>query len=288
MQPAPVGRADAIGPGDRAHERDRRKPDQRRGDDRPEVDIGRHGVDRDRVDGLVGHDEGGRLGRDQRGGERGQDQPQRSAPRSTSSAKMAPPSGTLQTAAMPAPAPIATIRRRCSSGKFCRLEEQIAEHGAGLLGAALAAKRGAHADDDDRERRAAERSQGRQAPGLKPDRLGGIPMPLPLVSRVMSHWPRPVTSPAPSSTAMWSRGLALRAASSSADGSATPGERLHGLEQPGESRRAKAGAHSRQRDGAPEADRAGVAEGRGNLPAGRGPNRFLTQARPGAGPSGGK
>ena len=45
---------------------------------------------------------------------------------------------------------------------------------------------------------------------------------LPLVSRVMSHWPRPVTSPAPSSMAMWSRGLAFRAASSSADGSATP------------------------------------------------------------------
>ena len=79
-QAAPIGRADPIGPCDRAHEGDRCEADQRRGDDRPEVDVGRDGEDRNSVEGLVGHDESRRLGRDQRGGEGGQDEAQRQRP----------------------------------------------------------------------------------------------------------------------------------------------------------------------------------------------------------------
>ncbi len=47
-------------------------------------------------------------------------------------------------------------------------------------------------------------------------------MPLPLVSRVSSHWPAAVTSPAARSKATWRTGLAFLAASSSAEGSLVP------------------------------------------------------------------
>ena len=47
-------------------------------------------------------------------------------------------------------------------------------------------------------------------------------MPLPLESRVKSHWPAPVMRPAENSSAMWRPGEAALAASVSAEGSPAP------------------------------------------------------------------
>ena len=89
---------------------------------------------------------------------------------------------------------------------------------------------------------------------------------LPLVSRVMSHWPRPVTSPAPEQHGDMEQGTGFsRSLEQRRRVGDAPGEFLHDLEQPGESRRAKAGAEARQNDGDPETDRARVAQRRGNV-----------------------
>ena len=97
MKTPPAGRAVTIGPGDRPDERHRPQADERRGDDRPEVDIGRNGLaEGNRVERRIGHDEARRLDRDEGSWRRRHDEPESaSAPRSTSSAKRAPPGGTL-------------------------------------------------------------------------------------------------------------------------------------------------------------------------------------------------
>jgi hypothetical protein len=57
-------------------------------------------------------------------------------PSSTSSANSAPPNGTLYTAAMPAPAPHATSRRRCHSGSFAQSLTALATAAPACCGAA--------------------------------------------------------------------------------------------------------------------------------------------------------
>jgi len=59
-----------------------------------------------------------------------------SVPSSTSSANNAPPSGTLYTAAIPAPAPHATSRRRCQSGSFAQSLSALATAAPTCWGAA--------------------------------------------------------------------------------------------------------------------------------------------------------
>ena len=75
---------------------------------------------------------------------------------------------------MPAPAPHATSRRRCSSDQCGTIRKRVGDDGPGLLGRAFAAERGAHADHHHRERRARERAQRGQATREVRDGLGDV------------------------------------------------------------------------------------------------------------------
>ena len=173
-EPPPVGRTDAIGPCDRPDEHDRPQADERRGDDRPEVDLGRNGVDRNCVERRVGHDEARRLGCDQRGGERGHDQPQRQRPAQHFERKQRAAERHAIDGGHAGPGADRDHQAALLVRELLQARKQIAEDRAELFRAAFAAERGAHADDDDRQHRAAERSERRQAAGLKPDRRGDL------------------------------------------------------------------------------------------------------------------
>ena len=70
-----------------------------------------------------------------------------------------------------------------------------------------------------------------------------ISMPLPLVSRVSSHWPAAVTSPAARSKATWRKGLACsRRLEQRRRLARAPDELLHRFEQQRQKGRAKTGA----------------------------------------------
>ena len=122
---------------------------------------------------------------------------------------------------MPAPAPIATIRRRCSSESLCRSEARLPKTAPNCLGApSRPSGTPMPTMTIDSTALPSVRSAGRRPAWNQIAAV--ISMPLPLVSRVSSHWPKPMRSPAPSSNATWRDGLACRAASNSADGSAAP------------------------------------------------------------------
>ena len=258
-----------IGPGDRADEADRPRPISGEATSAQRytsgvIGVGRNGVDRARwareARGLVAI---------VRGGERRQDQPQRQRPaqhferENCAAERHAVDGGHARAGADRDHEPALLVR------KLSRLGGQIAEHRARLLRPAFAAERSAHADDDDRQYRAAQRSEA-SAIGPHETRSPWYSMLLPLASRVKSHWPAPVTRPAPSSRAMWRKGKPAAPHRPVRSGRWSPQARLlHLLEQRGEKRRANAGGEPGHDDGEPEAHRARVAERPGNVGAGR-------------------
>ena len=146
---------------------------------------------------------------------------------------------------------------------------EIAEYRARLLRGAFAAERRAHADDNDRQDRAAERSQRRQPPCLKPDRRSDVdavaarePGQQPLAcagqdARAEQQENVPLGARAPC-------GLRQRRRLVGA-----PGEALHLLQKRRQKRRADPGGDARQDDGEPESAGARLSERGRNLVASR-------------------
>ena len=176
------------------------------------------------------------------GGERRHDQPQRQRPAQHFERKQ----GAAERHAVDGGHARAGADRDHEAALFVRkllqVGGQVAEDGAELLGRAFAAERNAHADDDDRQQRAAERSERRQAAGLEPDRRGNL-------DAVAAGQPRqqPLAQASEEPGAEQQRNMARRTGlprrlEQRGRVGRAPGELLHGFEQKCQSGRAKTGA----------------------------------------------
>ena len=135
-----------------------------------------------------------------------------SIPRITSREKSAPPSGTPYAAPIPAPAPQATNRRRCSSERRPLSAKKLAKTAPACLGAP--SRPSEPPIPTTKIERMALPSV--RTPGSLPawnQMAAVVSMPLALVSCFRMIWPAPVTKPAPSSARMWRSAPAWTAAS---------------------------------------------------------------------------
>ena len=217
----PEGRT-PIGPGDRADERDRPQADERRGDDRPEVDVGRDWVGRNVVERRVRHDEARRRRGDQCGRKRRNDQPQSQRATQHFERKQGAAERHAIDRGHAGPGADRDDQAALFVRELLKAREQIAEHHPELLGSAFAAERSAHGDNHNRQDRGAKRSPRRHAAGLKPDRRRDVDAVAAGEPGQAAIGPTLIASPAASSKPRWRWGLACHAASSSAEGSAAP------------------------------------------------------------------
>ena len=129
----------------------------------------------------------------------------------TSSEKSAPPKGTPYAAAMPAPAPQATSRRRCSSDKRARSAKKLASTAPTCLGAP---SRPSDAPMPTMMTESTALPSVRNA-GMRPAKnqiAAVVSIPLPLDKRRRTICPTPVNTPAPRSTSRCRPALACSAA----------------------------------------------------------------------------